>query len=144
MDGSKDCSNHVKSRRVSTVEPTSPAGSGNPPESNGADFRPEVNADHVSSSQQEGNNTNFQVNHESRVKDAKGKGAATDLEGNSSDDETESSYVDSSLYGFTDSTLLDPIAFLSNIEDGVFGTRSNIASAAQETLTSTWGCLGIF
>nr|GME01595.1 hypothetical protein Iba_scaffold1678407CG0010 [Ipomoea batatas] len=113
------------------VEPTSPAGSGNPPESNGADFRPEVNADHVSSSQQEGNNTNYQVNHESRVKDAKGKGAATDLEGNSSDDETESSYVDSSLYGFTDSTLLDPIAFLSNIEDGVFGTRSNIASAAQ-------------
>lgn len=114
-----------------------PGGSGNSPESNGVDIRPEVNEDNASlpkdflNSQEEGHNTQNQVNHESGVKVAKGKGAATDIEGNSSDDDFDSSYVDSSLYGITDSNLLDPIAFLSNIEDGVFGTRSNFASASQ-------------
>nr|GMD67561.1 hypothetical protein Iba_chr12dCG0700 [Ipomoea batatas] len=85
----------------------------------------------IQQDREEGHVTQNQVNLESRVKDAKGKGAATDLEGNSSEDENESSYVDSSLYGFTDSTPLDPIAYLSNIEDGVFGTRSNFVSASQ-------------
>nr|GMD95669.1 hypothetical protein Iba_chr15aCG14540 [Ipomoea batatas] len=128
------------------VEPTFSAGSGNSPESNGVDIRPEVNEDNASlpkdflNSQEEGHNTQNQVNHESGVKVAKGKGAATDIEGNSSDDDFDSSYVDSSLYGITDSNLLDPIAFLSNIEDGVFGTRSNFASASQEKqhLLTSW------
>nr|GMC98020.1 hypothetical protein Iba_chr05dCG12610 [Ipomoea batatas] len=127
----------TKMRGIEAVEPTNSAGSGNVPESNGVDIRPEVNEDNASlpkdflNSQEEGHITQNQVNLESRVKDAKGKGAATDLEGNSSEDENESSYVDSSLYGFTDSTPLDPIAYLSNIEDGVFGTRSNFVSASQ-------------
>nr|GMC57929.1 hypothetical protein Iba_chr02aCG10350 [Ipomoea batatas] len=137
MEGCKTCSNHASSRRQPTVEPTISAGSGNVPESNGVDIRPEVNEDNASlpkdllNSQEEGHTTQNQVNLESRVKDAKGKGVATDLEGNSSEDDIESSYVDSSLYGFTDSTPLDPIAYLSNIEDGVFGTRSNYESASQ-------------
>nr|GMD77978.1 methanol O-anthraniloyltransferase-like [Ipomoea batatas] len=120
--------------------------SGNSPESNGVDIRPEVNEDNASlpkdflNSQEEGHNTQNQVNHESGVKVAKGKGAATDIEGNSSDDDFDSSYVDSSLYGIMDSNLLDPIAFHSNIEDGVFGTRSNFASASQEKqhLLTSW------